>query len=333
MPPKISVTINTYNTGKYFDRAVRSVLNQTFQDFEIVVVDDGSTDSTLEDIQKVRDEVKDDRIKLFALKKNIGLSAARNIAISEAKGTWIAILDSDDWYAPQRLEKLLELAKSHDADMVADDLNLTQLNDTKVWSTWFKENGQVIEDPLTVDPACFARTDQYGQRGLHMGLTKPMFKRSFLLEHNLNYDEDNKFTQDFWFYLSCLIKGAKFVVTSEAYYFQFFRLGSLMRSSQIKRLSKDIETAEAFLSSEVIQQDPDLVAAIRTNLKLYRQYIGYYQVAEPLKARNWPLALKSMVQYPIFFWHFSRKLPAIVLLRVERYLGIQSNARNSMLSS
>ena len=329
MRPEISVIITTYNTEKYIERAICSVLDQTFQSFEIIVVDDASSDGTVDVVRSMADE----RIRLVVREKNIGMGACRNIATKLAKGRWIALLDSDDWYDPGRFDKLLELARSHDADMVADDLHLTQLEKTSVWSSWFKESGCEIEDETIVDSTFFVKTDQFGQRGLHLGLTKPMFKRDFLLERGLEYDEGNRLTPDYWFYLKCLVEGAKFVLTSKAYYFQFFRRGSLMRSGQISRLNVDIETSKRFLSWDKVQQDADLVAALKENLVLYHRYIAYYHVADPLNEKNWPVAFRGMVQHPTFFLHFARKLPAILSLRMDRYLGRNSDARNSMLPS
>ncbi|NJL48403.1 MAG: glycosyltransferase family 2 protein [Leptolyngbyaceae cyanobacterium SM2_5_2] len=105
MLPVVSVIIPAYNTEDYIERAVRSVLEQSFQELEVVVVDDASTDRTYEVVKAIDDP----RVKLFKNEKNSGAGATRNRAIQESQGEWIAVLDSDDWYAPQRLESLLSL--------------------------------------------------------------------------------------------------------------------------------------------------------------------------------------------------------------------------------
>lgn len=106
--PKVSVIIPTYNRGKFIGAAIQSVLNQTFQDFEVVVVDDGSTDQT------------GDVVKAFASGKvkyvyqpNRGRSNARNHALGLAKGRYIAFLDSDDLYLPDKLALQVDYMDSH----------------------------------------------------------------------------------------------------------------------------------------------------------------------------------------------------------------------------
>ena len=315
MYPNISIVIPTYNTEAYVERAIASVLAQTYQDFEIIVVDDASTDGTLDKIKAIADP----RIKIVTNSQNRGAGAARNQAIAQAKGQWVALLDSDDWYAPERLEKLLEVAGLYQADMVADNLSLTQLDDTTVWSTLIQESGHVVDDVIVVDPLHFVKTDRYGQQDLHLGFTKPIFRRSFLVSNGLHYDEHISVTHDFWFYLSCLLAGARFVVTPDSYYFQFSRSCSLVSSSQIKRLDDDIRACKKFIPLVAFKQ-PALVSALEEGLELYRQHSDYYHVVEPLKEMNWPLALVKMFQHPLFFQNFARKLPNILWLRLKLYL-------------
>jgi len=92
--PKVSVIIPTYNRAHLIGRAIQSVLNQTYQDFELIVVDDGSTDNTNEVIKEFSQ--KDKRILYIKHDKNKGGSAARNTGIKAARGEYIAFQDSDD---------------------------------------------------------------------------------------------------------------------------------------------------------------------------------------------------------------------------------------------
>ena len=99
--PKVSVIIPTYNRAHLVGRAIQSVLNQTYQDFEIIVVDDGSTDNTEEIVKSFNDE----RIRYIRHEKNKGAPAARNTGIKLAKGKYIGLLDDDDEWLPEKLEK------------------------------------------------------------------------------------------------------------------------------------------------------------------------------------------------------------------------------------
>ncbi len=109
MIPRVSVVIPTYNQEQYISVALESVLNQTYQDFEIVIVNDASSDHTLDQILKFNDS----RIRLFNLPHNQGESAATNHGIAQARGELIAILHSDDVYVPEKLEKQVNFLDRH----------------------------------------------------------------------------------------------------------------------------------------------------------------------------------------------------------------------------
>ena len=105
---KISVVIPLYNKEKQIAHTLQSVLNQTFQDFEIVIVDDGSTDGSVAEVEKFSDS----RIRLIH-QKNAGVSAARNRGIEAAKGDLIAFLDADDVWMPEYLATQYHLSQKY----------------------------------------------------------------------------------------------------------------------------------------------------------------------------------------------------------------------------
>lgn len=108
--PIISVIITTYNRADLIQRAIISVLNQTYKDFELIIVDDGSIDNTKEIIEKFKN--KDSRIKYF-YQENQGWPSALNKGLSLAQGEYIAFLDSDDEWLPQKLEKQIEVFENN----------------------------------------------------------------------------------------------------------------------------------------------------------------------------------------------------------------------------
>ena len=105
--PMVSVIIPAYNRSHLVTRAIQSVLNQTYKDFEVIVVDDGSTDDTKEAIANFHNE----KIRYLRHEKNKGGSAARNTGIKAARGEYIAFLDSDDEWVPEKLEKQIQKIK------------------------------------------------------------------------------------------------------------------------------------------------------------------------------------------------------------------------------
>jgi len=107
---RISVTMSAYNTEGFIAEAVESILAQSFRDFELIVVDDGSTDGTLAILESYA--ARDPRMRVFS-KPNGGISSGRNRALQEARGEWIAVMDADDVCLPQRLERQLAFVEAN----------------------------------------------------------------------------------------------------------------------------------------------------------------------------------------------------------------------------
>lgn len=103
MNNKVSVITPSYNSGKYIAKTIQSVQNQTYLDWEMIIVDDGSTDATCAIVEEII--CKDPRVKLIRQEKNSGAGAARTRAMQNASGRFIAYLDSDDIWLPEKLER------------------------------------------------------------------------------------------------------------------------------------------------------------------------------------------------------------------------------------
>ena len=132
----ISVVIPNYNGERFIERTLKSVLDQTYQRFEIIVVDDASSDSSPSIVQAFA--ARDPRIRLIRLAKNGGVSNARNTGIREAKGDYIALLDNDDLWTPDKLERQMKLAG--EAEIVYCSYDFVD------------ENDQPIKRPFIVKP-------------------------------------------------------------------------------------------------------------------------------------------------------------------------------------
>ena len=128
--PKISVIIPAYNVSSTIKSTVQSVLKQSFSDFELIVIDDGSTDNTKEIVR----DIKDSRIKLFSY-YNGGLSVARNRGLKQATGEYIAFLDADDLWTEDKLEKQLAVLQANPKAGVAYS-----------WTRYIDEQGNMLYD-------------------------------------------------------------------------------------------------------------------------------------------------------------------------------------------
>ena len=136
--PLISIVIPTYNHAKYLDRALKSVIEQTYKDWEIIVVDNFSSDNTEEVVLKY----KDSNIKYIKVKNNGIIAKSRNMGISNAKGDWIAFLDSDDWWEKNKLDACINcLIKNMNTDLIYHDLKLVNKNNRTLFKKRIKSFG------------------------------------------------------------------------------------------------------------------------------------------------------------------------------------------------
>lgn len=190
--PKISVIIPFYNHLNWVKEAVDSVLAQTFTEFEIILVDDGSS----EDIQNSGVNISDPRIK-YIRKQNSGPGATRNVGIDAAQGKYIAFLDSDDLFEPMKLEKQIafmeesEALFSHTPYITFDEAGNTSLCDT----SWFK--GNVFNICLVSSP---------------LATPTIMIRRDALEHPRKRFAEHMRFGQDGYLWMQLLAKYKLFCV-------------------------------------------------------------------------------------------------------------------------
>lgn len=147
-PPTISVIIPVYNTEQYLHRCIDSVLAQTYQDFELLLIDDGSKDSS----GTICDEyaAKDARVRVFH-KENGGVSSTRNLGLDHARGEWVTFVDSDDWVSKDYLDDLI---RHSDSDLVIADFTVEgegQWNENLPVGKWQgKDLNRIIEGSIGI---------------------------------------------------------------------------------------------------------------------------------------------------------------------------------------
>lgn len=223
MEVKISIIIPVYNVEKYLRECLDSILKQTFQDFEIICVDDGSTDKSLEILQEYKR--KDDRFVILQ-QRHAGAGAARNHGLKLAEGKYIQFLDSDDYFQPNLLEELYTRAEKFGSD-------LTVCSSRKV-----DDEGNVTEsgnpnNPINLDKTpletVFSRQDF--KDDIFCLLTpmpwNKLYLRSFIETHNLEFPP-LKIYEDVAFVHSSVVCANKIVAfNNELINYRFNRLGSL----------------------------------------------------------------------------------------------------------
>lgn len=315
--PRISVVIAAYNVQACLARTVGSLLAQEFQDFEVLIVDDGSEDDTL---AVARDLASGNpKIRVLALERNQGPSAARNHGFAEARGEWIAVLDADDIFLPGRLGHLLDLATRRSADMVADDLLLYDAGaDQHLPAPAF---GWTQEHELTLDVLL---GNEASTTTHPLGWVQPMWRRDFLQAAGLAYPLHYRYMEDFFLLTSALLAGAKIWLSPRPEYVYTLRVGPI--SQQVSNLSAtrpSIRDVTA-LVDELIGRyrealRPHQVRALRM---LRRRVLTHTLRADAIRVRRqqgiWP-ALKMLWPYPNVAWSLAQeKLAGVALAALRR---------------
>ncbi len=331
MKPEVSIVIPTYNCEDYIAQALESVFAQTYSNLEIILVDDASADSTLE----IARGFDDPRLKIIARPENKGVSSVRNCGIRQARGKWIALLDSDDWYAPERLERLLEIASKQDADLIADDLFLIRDREQYPWSTLLQENQPRRGFVELVDAVRFVTSDRpspiNAPRTWSLGYTKPLIRREFLLQHSIEYNELINVGEDFVLYMQCLLKKARFLLASRPYYYYRTREVSLSTRTPTQYLAESCQITQNFIDLEQTKVNPNrqLLKAMYQNLTAFQKRLAYYRAVEYIKRKKVFNTLIQVIKCPYILIYFTNKLITIL---ENKTLAISSPTENEYVS-
>ncbi len=197
--PKVSVIIPVYNAQKYLERCLNSIVNQTLEDIEILLVDDCSTDKSVEIVQRY--SKKDKRIKLIKSKENQGAASARNKGLDVAKGEYIGFIDADDYIDLNYYEELYKKAKETNADIVKCKRAVIGKNGTKHVS-YLNESVKASKFNFSFE------------------WTTAIYKTSLINENNIRLVPEFKVAEDVIFLNEVIIKAKKIeVIDSVLYYY------------------------------------------------------------------------------------------------------------------
>jgi succinoglycan biosynthesis protein ExoO len=283
--PLVSVIVPAFNAEEFIAQTIESVLRQTLADFQLVIADDKSTDRTSDIVAGYA--AADKRIRHIRLPQNLGPGGARNAALEAATGAWIAVLDADDWYQPDRLEKMISAAEREGTPLAAD-------NQRFITSPDGAGEELLIEDitkpfsRFTADD--MLKGDQLNRTSRNTGLLKPVMRRDFLRANGINYDREVTLGEDFYFLLKCLRYTPFLIFLSEPLYnYRWYVPGT-----HTKR-----QTMKGFLAMRTLHaryQDLFSPATFPTTARLMEQrrqeiekYIRFKQFIQPIKSGK-PLA-------------------------------------------
>lgn len=218
----VCVVVAAMNAEKTIGRAVQSALAQP-ETAELMVVDDGSTDGTASRAEAANDGTG--RLTVLRNSRNLGPAAARNRAIAASRSPIVTVLDSDDYWLPGRLGRLL--AQMSDRDFVADDLfRVVEGQEHQALETLMGPRSELPRD-LTLAQFVLANVSRPGRSRQELGFLKPLMRRAFLDGHGLAYDETVRLGEDFILYAQALARGGRFRLVAPCGYVAVERPTSL----------------------------------------------------------------------------------------------------------
>ncbi len=221
---KASVIIAAHNAEGFLESAIGSALGQTLGNLEVIVTDDGSSDGTAGIIEAMGR--RDGRVRGLRHPKALGPGAARNTAIREARGDWLAVLDADDAFLPNRLETMIGHADKDGLDVVADNLRLIDFETGKYLGLAFPESWLSTQEPISIN--YLLQRDWPGRHdGRGLGFLKPVIRRSALLRHGVFYEEDVRAGEDLLLLASMIYASAAIRLIPDALYVYSVRPGSV----------------------------------------------------------------------------------------------------------
>ena len=250
--PEISVIVPVYNAEAYIHRCINSLLAQTFDDFEVILVDDGSLDGSgaiCDDYAR-----KNSRVRVFH-KENGGVASARQLGVDKARGEYTIHTDPDDWVEPTMLEELYYRAKTEKADMVICDF-LVEENEGSIYRVQQPTNNSadvVLEELLLYR--------------LHGSLCNKLIRRECYTLYNIAFVKGLNYCEDYLVCVKLLQKGIKVAYLNKAFYHydQIVNSGSITRNFSTALF----ELRKMFISrlQEVVPDRKELIVLNKLDLK------------------------------------------------------------------
>lgn len=281
--PAISLVMPVYNVEKYLKRALESVQNQTFKNFELIIVNDGSTDESVHIAESFCEQNKN---FILINQKNQGPSVARNTGLKMCQGDYIGFMDSDDYLEPEFLEYLYNAAIENDADIVCCNFNM-----------YYPEKKLKIYMPFTSFPGVYSKTKALRKlildMGIHYFVWNKLSKRELFFDNNLTFDkmyfEDISTSPKLFYYAD------KIVLLGKALYNYTSRDTSILHSMNVVKINdfiKSLGVIRNFLENEKVYKN------YNTHVWIYAQRVKlvsyYYILMLHAKAMNFKGFLENI---------------------------------------
>ena len=331
---KISVIIPAYNVENYIEKTLKSLTLQTFKDFEVIIVNDGSTDNTENKINMILRNV-DFSWKLLK-QQNQGVSVARNNGLIEANGEYVCFLDGDDYYDAFFLEKMYNKAKENDYDMVFCNYNIIAKNEKNLFKS--VQLNVSLDKPLNGKDFLTIAL----QKDSHPAIHSIIFKKKLLIDNNLIFTKKCTNYEDVEFWIKALFHSRLVISIPEslAFYVQrknsatkettlriFHSVGAMKRTltyldkngadDDLLFLMKYKKIPQAYFSSLLLISKSENPENKEAFLKVVRNSkVKEILLKYKLKNRKEKLKLKTLIYFPrLFYFVYNKGLNNLLSFR------------------
>ena len=291
MKPTVSIIVPVYNAEHTIGRCLDSILNQDYTDFELLAVDDGSTDNS----GAICDEyaARESRVQVFH-QENAGVSASRNLALDRARGTYLQFLDSDDWITPDATSSLVRAAESGQCDLVVSDFY-------RVVGERVSQKGDIDEDGLMTREDYAAHMMENPADFYYGVLWNKLYRRAIVEAHHLRMNPEISWCEDFMFNLEYIRYAETFRAIQIPIYYYVKTKGSLasqsMSISQVVKMKLTVfEDYHRFFKTVLDEDEYE-----KSRLKVYRFLLdaaGDGSVPPAVHPNSWKLGNERMQVSP-----------------------------------
>ena len=302
MAPLISIVIPIYQVEDYIANSIKSVINQTFSSYEVILVNDGSKDKSIEIALSLLDSSKVNYTLIN--QDNMGVSAARNSGIRKSKGKWIVCIDPDDLIAPNYLERLIGVSTKYNTNVIFCNYQIVDVKNIYKKSTIRGKDFEIDQNKILYS---------FLKRKIVAIAPGMQIKKEFLESNNLWYDEAIKYGEDQHLVWKVLLSANKVAFVKDQLYNYLGRPNSTMTSSNIDKIltgyvgMKKLETEimrEGIIKKFVLPRW--IFAALNASTRMM-DYDNFYELANKLSYKKYIIKL-------LFFPDMRISILSIILL-------------------
>lgn len=282
---KVSIIIPVYNVSEFIIECLKSIVNQTYTNFEVILIDDYSTDDSHEKIIKFTNE--QNLFKVFRNSKNMGVSSTRNIGIKKSNGDYICFIDPDDYISENYIESMVNTQEKNINNLVFSKINNIHNNKNTSDQTLFSQ---------------LNNTNKFSSLLIYGYSWGKLFKTDILKSNNICFSEDISCTEDTLFCIKYAQHVGKIVLDRKATYFYRSHPQSTLNSMTFKNRLDDLIARKRILSLNICEQNFQLLAYRLYMSKLEIEIIRYILIK---KNREFLLYLYSK-ERPLTFCDFKK---------------------------